>query len=165
MIPRHGGVAAILVGDPPWRIIEDMNARLGRILLGSFAIPLLIVISLLVGCAKLERDKKDMALEAAAAGYGSALRWGYFETASGYVHPDRRDARALARWQDSLRITGYDVVQPAVVGSEDAASQVVRIDYLYEDRQVVHRLVDRQEWRYDPESGSWWLYSGLPRFD
>lgn len=140
-----------------------MNARFERVFFGSCAI--LLLIPLVVGCAKLERDKKDMALEAAAAGYGSALRWGYFETASGYVHPDQRDAMAAAQWQDNLRITGYDIVQPAAMGSEDEALQVVRIEYLYEDRQIVHRLVDHQEWRYDVESGSWWLYSGLPQFD
>jgi hypothetical protein len=48
---------------------------------------------------------------------------------------------------------------------DDTASQIVVIDYLFEDAQVVRRLTDRQVWRWDDQLKSWWLDSGLPRFE
>ncbi len=116
------------------------------------------------GCAQIERDKKSMSLEAAVNAYGSAMRWGYFETASGYLHADAHAQVPRPDWTTNLRILSYEVVQPAVLGSDEVANQVVKIDYLYEDEQRVRSLVDRQIWRYDAGSGTWWLYSGLPPF-
>lgn len=126
---------------------------------------ILLLALALAGCGSFERDKKSMALDAAVNAYGSALRWGYFETASGYLHPEARETAPSLDWAVDLRVTGYDVVQPAMMSDEETASQVVQIDYLYEDEQRVYSLVDRQTWRYDDESGSWWLDSGLPAFE
>lgn len=126
---------------------------------------LLVPLLLATGCAQVEKDKKRTTLDAAVTAYGSALRWGYFETASGFLHPDHRDGAARADWGKDLRILSYDVVQPAMLSDEDTANQVVQIEYLHEDRQRVRRMTDRQAWRYDEGSGNWWLHSGLPPFE
>lgn len=120
--------------------------------------------TLLTGCASVEKDKRTLALEAATSGYQSAIRWGYYETAFGYVHPDLRKDKPMPESLTDLRLTGYDVVQPPLVQEDDTATQIVNIDYLYEDRQVVKRLTDRQTWAWDPKLESWWLKSGLPPF-
>lgn len=127
-------------------------------------IPLLGAVLLLTGCATVERDKRAIALQAATNGYQSAIRWGYYETAFGYLHPDLRKDKPLPEGLKDLRVTGYDVVQPPTLQGEDSATQVANIDYLYEDRQVVKRISDRQVWAWDDELNSWWLKSGLPAF-
>jgi hypothetical protein len=121
---------------------------------------------LLAGCATAEKGKRELGLEAATAAYQSALRWGYYETAFGYLHPDQRKGKEVPPQLKDLRVTGYDVVQPplGVGAGQTEATQVVTIDYLHEDRQVVKTLTDRQVWRYDPKLESWWLSSGLPKF-
>jgi hypothetical protein len=63
-----------------------------------------------------------------------------------------------------LRVTGYDVVQRPTIQGDDSATQIVVIDYLFEDDQIVRRLTDRQVWRWDDPMGAWWLHTGLPRF-
>jgi hypothetical protein len=121
---------------------------------------------LLAACSTVQSDKRALALQAATTAYESAMRWGYFETAYGYLHPDLRAGKDLPAVLKNLRVTGYEVVQPPVVTDKGQAeaTQIVNIDYLYEDRQVVKSITDRQVWRYDPRLGTWWLNSGLPRF-
>ncbi len=120
---------------------------------------------LLAGCGTIEKDKRALALQAATSAYQSAIRWGYYETAYGYVDPDLRKGKDLPAMFKDLRLTGYDVVQPPLVTGEGEATQIVTIDYLHEDRQVVKTLTDRQAWRYDPKAKTWWLTSGLPKFE
>lgn len=132
----------------------------------SFGLLYALLASLLLsGCGAVEKDKRAVGLQTATNGYQSALRWGYYETAYGFVHPDLRKNKPLPPLFNGLRLTGYDVVQPPTLQDKDSATQIVAIEYLYEDRQVVKRLSDRQLWRWDEKLDSWWLQSGLPTFD
>jgi len=69
------------------------------------------------------------ALEATLATYGDALRWGYFETAYGYVHPARR--RQSPKPTDNLRIVDYEVLALPIGHGEKSAEQVARIRYVH----------------------------------
>jgi len=120
-------------------------------------------IALLVGgCGKVKKQKKSDALQAAVTAYGSALRWAYYDTAWGFIHPDKRGT--MPDGLDNVRVTGYEVVQPPLRSSEDKATQVVRIEYLFRDRQSIRTLTDRQDWRFEPEAETWWLHSEFPNF-
>lgn len=125
-----------------------------------------LVACLLAGCNPIKQDRLTDTLQKATSGYQNALRWGYFENAYSYIHPERRGKALSPETLEGLRLTGYDVIQPPVMNAEaETATQIVAIDYLYEDRQVVKRLKDRQLWRYDAEKKTWWLDSGLPAFE
>ncbi|CRI64366.1 conserved exported hypothetical protein [Thiocapsa sp. KS1] len=117
-----------------------------------------------VGCAVVEKDRRAVGLQAATSGYQSALRWGYYDTALGFLPPDQRKSGAIPEIFAELRVTGYDVAQPPIIQADDSATQIVVIDYLFEDAQVVKQLTDRQVWRWDDRMGTWWLHSGLPKF-
>jgi hypothetical protein len=126
---------------------------------------LAVLIAVLAGgCAAYKEDRKQDALEAATNAYQTALRWGYYETAIGYIHPDKRKVLEVPKELVNIRVTRYDVVQPPIPAGEGKVTQVVQIDYLHQDVQRMKSLSDRQEWRYDPETKTWWLYSGLPAF-
>ncbi|NEX21568.1 hypothetical protein G3480_14825 [Thiorhodococcus mannitoliphagus] len=133
--------------------------------------PVVIVLALLVtgmlsGCGSIKKDKMAVTLQNATNGYQSALRWGYFENAFGFVDPEKRKNRELPANLEGIRLTGYDVVQsPIAKKDSNTAMQLVKIEYLHEDKQVVKTLTDRQIWRYDEEEKKWWLESGLPKFD
>lgn len=122
------------------------------------------LVVLLAGCGSVKKDKLAIGLQASTNGYQSALRWGYYETAYGFVHPDLRKNKTLPPLFEKLRLTGYDIVQQPTMKDKDTATQIVAIDYLYEDQQVLKHLTDRQLWRWDEKMESWWLQSGLPSF-
>ncbi|WP_295590918.1 hypothetical protein [uncultured Lamprocystis sp.] len=134
--------------------------------LGGRVTAVALVGLLLASCGTIEKDKRALGLQAATAAYQSALRWGYFETAYGYLHPDQRKDKStdLPPVFTDLRVAGYEVVQPPLMQNPGEAVQVVTIDYLYEDRQVVKTITDRQTWTYDTKLDSWWLSSGIPQF-
>jgi len=149
------------------------SARLRRhaLTVGTCALAILLVTT---GCGSIKKDKMAIALSAATHGYQSALRWGYFENAYAFVDPDQRENTSMPPSLTGLRLTGYDVVQPPGVQKKNdddeddgaaIATQIVQIEYLYEDRQVVKSLIDRQIWRWDAEKKTWWLTSGLPAFE
>lgn len=137
-------------------------SRCHHALLASIAA---LTLSSTAGCGSIHKDKQAIGLDAATLGYQSALRWGYHETAVGYLHPDLRKDKSVPPVMKDLKVTSYDVVQPPMIQSTDTATQIVNIEYLHEDRQVVKRLTDRQTWSWDESLGSWWLKSGLPKFE
>jgi len=129
----------------------------------------LLVCALLVaaigGCGAVKKDKRAVTLQTATNGYQSALRWGYYETAYGFVTPEIRDKTPTPPIKEGLHLTGYDVIRSPVMTDEKNAVQMVAIDYLYDDQQVVKRLMDRQLWRWDDKKQNWWLMTGLPKFE
>lgn len=120
-----------------------------------------------MGCSTINHDSRDISFQAATSGYESALRWGHFETAFGYLDPDLRKDKELPPALKGLRVTGYEVLPGPLAAneSEDLATQSAKIDYYYDDRHVLKSLVDRQVWRYDSNLKNWWLTTGLPKFE
>jgi outer membrane biogenesis lipoprotein LolB len=120
---------------------------------------------LLGGCTTVEKETRDLSLQAAASAYQTALRWGYLDTAFGYLAPELRRGKGLPADFKDLRLTDYEILQPAMLTGEGEGTQIVGYEYLHDDRQVVKRLIDHQVWRYDPKIKNWWLVSGLPKFE
>lgn len=116
----------------------------------------------LSGCGTIEREKKVKAMDLALTTYGEAIRWGYFDTAYGYLDPRKRTG--VPKYLENVRVTSYDVLQPPLMKGEKDMEQVVRIEYVHKDTQSLKSLSDRQLWSYNKESNDWWLQSGVPRF-
>jgi hypothetical protein len=123
----------------------------------------MLVVGATLGCANIKDDAKRTALQNSLDGYRQAIRWGYFPAAAGFLSPDAQSELETGGF-DNVRVTGYEVIRPARIDEDDTAVQLVQIDYVLEDRQRLEQLIDRQRWRYEQQSGSWWLDSGLPRF-
>jgi hypothetical protein len=129
----------------------------------TLALAILIALPLTTGCGRVKEDHKRIALESTLSGYRQSIRWGYFPAAAAVLSPETRgtvDMDAL----ENVRVTAYEVVQPAMQSAENEAVQLVQIEYVLKDRQRVERLADRQRWRYDDDKRAWWLESGLPAF-
>lgn len=130
--------------------------------------PLLCLLSasallLFTGCDRIKEERRHRLLEHNTSQYRQALRWGYYDAAMQFVQPEKRQD-ALPQKLENIRLTGYEVIQPPVIVSEDKAHQIVRIEYVLRDRQRVDSLTERQEWVYDKTESRWWLASGLPAF-
>lgn len=117
----------------------------------------------LAGCATMEKDKQATALLATTNGYREALRWGYWQAAVEFLHPDTH-AELDLNPLENVRVTGIEVLRPATITPEAQALRLVRIDYVLEDEQRVKQLMDRQDWRWDQDRKVWLLHSGLPAF-
>ena len=124
---------------------------------------LMLITLAISACGQVKEDARRIALENTLSSYRQAIRWGYFPAAAGFVSPEQRgdlDTKRLA----NVRVTGYEVVQPGIIGPDETAVQLVQIQYVLKDRQRLEQVADRQRWRYEPQTEAWWLESGLPRF-
>lgn len=126
------------------------------------ALPVLLTLWVLGGCQTPGETRKANLLDSTVTGYGAALRWGHYESALSVRDPELGESPLPD--VKNLRLTGYEVVSPPVMIDEVTAVQVVRIEYVREDEQRVHSLMDQQRWRYDPELKAWWLASPFPEF-
>ena len=126
------------------------------------ALPLLFALSVLAGCGTYSETKKADLLDATVSAYGVSLRWGHYESAFSVRDPEQ--AETPLPDTKNLRLTAYEVLSPPVMLDEVTAVQMVKIEYVLEDEQRVHRLTEQQRWRYDPEQKAWWLASPLPQF-
>jgi len=43
--------------------------------------------------------------------------------------------------------------------------QVVEIQYILNNKQILHKIVDKQDCRYDDATNLWRLHSSLPKFN
>jgi hypothetical protein len=137
---------------------------MSRTRLAAAMVTAAVLVVTLGGCGRVKQDRMASALYSATKGYQESIRWGYFDAAIGFLAPDERGDVDMDAF-NNIRVTGYDVVQPAVITPQQTAVQLVRIDYVLQDEQRLKHLADRQEWRWDEHSGVWWLHSGLPKFD
>ncbi len=124
----------------------------------------LLLLALLAACGPSKQDSQYAAL----MGYGKALRWGGLEDATQYLAPEYRAKHPLTsleinRWQQ-VQISGYSELGDAALDNDgQTLRQTVRISVINRHTGVERQIIDRQEWRYDPEAKRWWLWSGLPR--
>lgn len=123
----------------------------------------LFMLIALNGCVQVKEERKHRLLESATSGYRQAIRWGYHDAAVQFIDPEARPEDPLTLFEN-IRVTSYETVRPPIVLDDDKAEQLVRIEYVQRDRQRMESLADRQQWRYDEQTSSWWLTSGLPAF-
>jgi hypothetical protein len=105
-------------------------------------------------------SKKETALDATLSTYQTAMRWGRWDALLGFRNAKAPPPPALPF--DNIRVTAYEVRQPPVHISEDQVLQVIEIQYVLNDEQRLHKVFDKQEWRYDADANQWSLYSPFP---
>jgi hypothetical protein len=111
---------------------------------------LALILSAFSGCQSMGERKRDESLQATLALYAKVLRWqGVEEQGAMLTNP------SMAPRLDDVKVTSYEVASPVVMRSENSATQTAVIEYLYQDSQIVKRIVDHQLWEYDSDSERW----------
>ena len=131
----------------------------------AFALFALLACALLLpGCAS---TGKGEALQRAQYAWSAAIRWGDFEGAWNLVDPEYREQHPLT----DLELERYGHIQVShyrELGSRgEGPDQVLReIDIGVVNRHTMAErgLRYRESWRWDEESRSWWITTGLPDF-
>ena len=128
--------------------------------------PLLIAFSIaaLGGCAIMPQTEAFL-LDETLRGYAGVIRWGNFEEAASYVHPDTLAAHPLSALDidryHQVRVSTYNETGLRHVG-EHEVHQSVEIGIINNNTQQARSVIDNQVWQYDLKEKRWWLMSGLP---
>lgn len=127
---------------------DILQAMLRCKLLNFFLLGLFL--SALGGCQSMSERKRDESLHATLALYAKVLRWqGIQDQGAMLANP------SLTPRIHDVSVTSYEVASPVVMHSSDSATQTAVIEYLYQDSQIIKRVVDHQLWEYDSESKRW----------
>jgi hypothetical protein len=131
---------------------------------------ILSLVALLIfttACQTLGEHKRADTLESTLKHYEAAVRWTSGSQLYSFLPPDEsRKNPVINPDSKNVRVTHYEIVQgPSILGeNEDRAVQTAIIQYVLQDTQVVRELTDAQDWHYDEEAESWYLYSPIPVF-
>jgi hypothetical protein len=119
----------------------------------------------LTGCASTKRDD---ALSRTLMRYASAIRWGDFASAQGFLDKDYATAHPMSSVEQArlaqLRVTGYDEGGGPQPDGENEVVQTVQISVVNVNNQSERSIIDHQRWHYDREKDRWSLMTGLPDF-
>jgi hypothetical protein len=128
---------------------------------------LLTAFVLLSACAnpRSKGENLDHTLKA----YGTAFRWGGINDAMRFIDPKVLATKPLTDFErqryEQMTIVGYRVQSAAVVDQNNIATQLVLIELVNKHTQSPKTIRDVQRWRYEKESKTWLLISGLPSLD
>jgi hypothetical protein len=120
--------------------------------------------ALLAACATGRAQMSE--LDKLQYAWSAAIRWGDFEGAWNLLDPEYRKAHPLT----DIELSRYKQIQ--VSGYHDLGSQVlpeqarreVEIGVVNRNTMAERSIRYTEEWRYDPETKTWWVESGLPDF-
>jgi hypothetical protein len=122
-----------------------------------------IGMALLSAC---ETKQQEQTLESVLTAYEKAIRWSQWDMAVEFLGSDNEGEDFPTPLDlDRLRlfrVTSYEVrsATPSSDGLEFRQAVEIR---MFNKSQAVERVLrDRQEWRYDADRKSWFLFSGLP---
>ena len=137
-----------------------MQKSWSRVLLQAIVLACVLV---LAGCPKA--SSKGSALEEAQYTWSAAIRWGNFDGAWSMVDPKEREANPLTDLDFSrykqVQISSYRDQGERMLGNGNVVRDI-EIGVINRNTLAERTVRYREEWRYEPESKTWWLMSGLP---
>ena len=137
-----------------------MLARLITALLSATSLAVSVA-----GCASMQAHDRLARLDSTVKSYTKALRWGHFDTASGFLQPrpaspSPPDAQRL----EEIRVTSYEILNQVIRDDNEEAVIVVQFSFYHASSGSVHTIEDEQLWWYDAERNTWRLDGQLPDF-
>jgi len=128
------------------------------------ALLLCLLLLPLFGCQAMSEQRQEDSLLRTLRAFENTLRWDRPAGAWGYLTPEVAQQAGPPPNLDNVRVIGYDVIEPPVPVGEGVVVQRVLIRYVFQDRQVVRTLDDRQRWEFDQASQTWRRANPIPAF-
>jgi hypothetical protein len=110
-----------------------------------------------------DKDKQDT-LTKALHSYELTVRWGELGQIYSYLDPELAKKAEIQTNLNNIRVTSYDAIKGPAATAENEAMQTVKIDFIYNDRQVQKTIIDTQEWTYNPDKREWRRTNPIPKF-
>lgn len=104
----------------------------------------------------------DAKLDDIMTAYKIAVRWGAIANTYQFLTPELRVTAEVPDNLDNIRVTTYQVVSGPGAISENLVTQTVLIEYVYQDQQVLKKLVDEQLWKYVEADDVWYRANPVP---
>jgi PBP1b-binding outer membrane lipoprotein LpoB len=124
---------------------------------------------LFTGCESLspikafkDKDKQD-SLTKTLHSYELTVRWGDMVQMYTFLEPDLASKTIQQENLNNIRVTSYDVMKGPASISTTQVLQTVKINYIYNDRQIQKTIVDNQEWTYYVENKEWRRTNPIPK--
>ena len=143
----------------------------------TVSLVLLATVLLGSGCTKIKGsiadDKRSMRYDETIKAYMSAVRWGYYDIAEGFIRyrdeasdPKRPSTTEAPDFDflDGIRVSQYLLRSQRPTGSPDEMEVTVSWSFYHTDYGKVNTIVDRQIWWYEKDENSWYLEGTLPDF-
>lgn len=132
-------------------------------LVGNGALIVLIAV-VLSACGSLETARVNQKRDLRLIEYGQTVRWGHLSDVYAFLAPAEQAVQTIPEHLDNIRVTQYEVLMPPVPEGEHKFTQTVKIEYLFEDQQVVRTLIDTQVWEFDTDARQWFRTNPPPLF-
>ena len=125
-----------------------------------------LIILVLLGTAACGTNQANKDLTETLQQYETMVRWSQWDSAVQFIAPEYLEEHPISRLaMDRLqlfRVTSYTVRSGTLLNDGKTARQTVEIRLFNNNQAVERTIIDQQEWRYDPTTHGWRLYSGLP---
>ena len=100
---------------------------------------------------------------AVPAGAAEAFRWQDPREAYRFVRADMRPAYPPS-WLGTIRIVGYEVMDPPREIRENVVVQRVEVKYVNQETQIMRTIMDEQVWESSDDGETWLRTNPLPAF-
>ena len=125
-----------------------------------------LIILMLSGFAACSSNQVDKSRAEVFKQYETMVRWSQWDAAAEFIASEYLEQHPITRLEmDRLRlfrVTQYTLRFAGIYDDGMTARQVVEISMFNTNQAVERTIVDEQEWRYNPTTKQWRLYSGLP---
>ncbi len=125
---------------------------------------LLLICTLLLACASMDRNHRLDQLEQAQRDYETAIRWGNLDAAFVMHRNADSSVPTVAARLGNYRVTDYQVLSRSVAKDAASAEQVVQISYYNTDYMQEKTLTLHQHWRHNAGTHAWVITSPPPDF-
>ena len=108
-------------------------------------------------------SERRLKVEEAAEAYGEGLRWGRFEEAARWVHPERRLAflAATTGTAPPVRYTAFQVESIELGPGRGQAEVLVSFAFYRLPGLQEQQGMERQSWRYERSARRWFIEPDL----
>ncbi len=125
----------------------------------------IVLLALAMTLPACQSAEKNDSLRARLYQYSAAIRWNEIDQALAFVEPAHLLERPFTeedrqRWRATQVARYFDGPQSTDANGDVRVS--VQLELIDRDSQSVRSVVDRQVWRYDEATKTWWLTTGLP---
>ncbi|MEN8175911.1 MAG: hypothetical protein ABFS23_09120 [Pseudomonadota bacterium] len=126
-------------------------------------ITLLLAVVLAAMAACQTNVSRKVGIEQALFSFEKTLRWRSVRESYKYVADDVRPPH-LPSWVDTVKVVGYEVLDPAAEIQRNTVVQTAEIRYVHTDTQIMRTLVDEQVWTSPDDGKTWQRANPMPDF-
>ncbi len=122
----------------------------------------LLICCLPFGCGSMGESARMERFGQINQAYERALRMGDYRKAAEFQDPSAQAPKPDIHKIEKYKIVEYNITHMDVSADQQEITQDVGLQYFRLNGNVLHTVHRSQSWRYQPDSKTWLLQTGLP---